>query len=476
MSILLLSLLLPVSSVSSQTGGSMYVSDKLYQLQQEFLKLRFGMFIHFSMSTFQETEWADPQASPEEFSPTGVDCEQWARAAKSAGMTYGCLTTKHHDGFALWDSKVSTHDVANSSFKKDIVKMYADAFRANGLKVCFYYSILDLHENIKPRYITWQHVEIIKEQLKELLTNYGEITAIVFDGWDAPWSRISYDDIPFDEIYLHIKSLQPNCLVMDMNAAKYPSNQLYYSDIRQYEQRAGQRISAKTNSLPSQSSPTLQKAWFWKKSFPTDEMKSVDMVINKWLRPFNQGYCNLLLNIAPNRDGKIDQNALDRFKEIGEKNDFSEPLPLLPRPRRPIISKNLAKFMKYRTSSKEDSSGADMVNNDDWRGRSWISRAKDKTPWFEVIFEKPEAFNTIAFSEPLHYRNYKKNRIKSYKLQYNENSEWKDIIGGSRPQNVQMNRFYTVIAKKVRIFISEADPEVGLSEFEVYLEPDIDLQ
>lgn len=111
-------------------------------------------------------------------------------------MTYGCLTTKHHSGFCIWDTKTTDYSVMSSPFKRDVVKEYADAFRAEGMKVMLYYSILDTHARLRPKCITPQHIEMIKEQLRELLTNYGEITALIIDGWDAPWSRISYDDVP----------------------------------------------------------------------------------------------------------------------------------------------------------------------------------------------------------------------------------------------------------------------------------------
>jgi alpha-L-fucosidase len=115
----------------------------------------------------------------------------------------------------------------NTPLKRDVVKEYADAFRKNGLKVMLYYSILDTHHGIRPNQITPASVKMIKDQITELLTNYGEITALIIDGWDAPWSRISYDQVPFEDIYYLIKSLQPNCLVMDLNAAKYPTQALF---------------------------------------------------------------------------------------------------------------------------------------------------------------------------------------------------------------------------------------------------------
>lgn len=107
---------------------------------KDFLNLRFGMFIHYNMSTyFNREQWAYPFHDPQAFAPTQLDCRQWAKAAKSAGMKYAVLTTKHHDGFCLWDTSVTGYDIANSAYKQDIVKQYAEAFRAEGLKVGFYF-------------------------------------------------------------------------------------------------------------------------------------------------------------------------------------------------------------------------------------------------------------------------------------------------------------------------------------------------
>ena len=220
---ILLFLALLVSCNMLQAAGK-----SLHQLQQEFVDLRFGMFIHFNIPTYSPEDWPDPDQPVSTFNPTKLDCRQWARAAKAANMSYGCLTTKHHSGFCIWDTKTTDYNSMNSPVHKDVVREYVDAFRAEGLKVMLYYSILDTHHRIRPGHInTKKHTAMIKAQLTELLTNYGEVTALIIDGWDAPWSRISYEDIPFPEIYQHIKSLQPNCLVMDLNAAKYPREGLF---------------------------------------------------------------------------------------------------------------------------------------------------------------------------------------------------------------------------------------------------------
>jgi alpha-L-fucosidase len=111
---------------------------------------------------------------------------------------------------------------------------YADSFRSHGLKVALYFSILDLRNDILHFNVTNDKIKLIKEQLTELLTNYGEITLLIFDGWNAPWSRITYEEVPFHEIYELVKKLQPNCLVSGLNASQYPSSALYYTDIKAF--------------------------------------------------------------------------------------------------------------------------------------------------------------------------------------------------------------------------------------------------
>ncbi len=304
-----------VDELWSEYGQASVVN--LHDLQQQFVDLRFGMFIHFNIPTFMNQDWADPDASPSLFNPTGLDCSQWAQAAKSAHMSYGCLTTKHHSGFCIWNTKTTDYNVMNSALKRDVVKEFTDAFRAQGLKVCLYYSILDTHHKLRPGFITRQHVEMIKAQLTELLTHYGEITALIIDGWDAPWSRISYDDIPFEEIYSLVKSLQPNCLLMDLNSAKYPPEALMYTDIKSYEQGAGQHISTVSNQLPALSCLPLNSAWFWKTDFPSTAVKDPATLVNEDIIPYNKIYDNFILNVAPNRDGLIDENALSALAQIG---------------------------------------------------------------------------------------------------------------------------------------------------------------
>ncbi|AMR32369.1 carbohydrate-binding protein [Mucilaginibacter sp. PAMC 26640] len=459
--VLLLAICLIPSFISAQVNN-IKPAKPLSVLQQEFVQDRFGMFIHFNIPTYMNQDWPDPDASPALFNPAKLNCDQWAKAAKSANMAYGCLTTKHHSGFCIWDTKTTDYNVMNSPLKRDVVKEFANAFRANGLKVYLYYSILDTHHKLRPNAITPKHIEMIKAQLTELMSNYGRIDALIIDGWDAPWSRISYDEVPFEDIYRLIKSLQPNCVVMDLNGAKYPAEGMYYTDIKTYEMGAGQRISTESNHLPSLACLPLQQNWFWETSHPTTAVKDPVKLVNETLIPLNKANCNFILNVAPNRDGLMDENALAALKTIGSIWKNSHETVNLPVIEPPIISSNLAKNQLANASWSDDSAIMDFANDDDF-GSSWVSNPEVKKPWYELTFKRDQAFNTIVIAE-------QKANITDYRLEYNVDGVWKTLFNGRNDHKIKIHRFERVWANKVRISVEKADHQVSIGEFEVYNE------
>jgi len=432
----------------------------LATLQQQFVDLRFGMFIHFNIPTYMNQDWPDPDAPASLFNPTKLNCDQWAKAAKSANMSYGCLTTKHHSGFCIWDTKTTDYNVMNSPLKKDVVKEFTNAFRANGLNVMLYYSILDTHHRLRPNSINRKHIEMVKAQITELLSNYGEISALIIDGWDAPWSRISYDDIPFEDIYLLVKKLQPNCVLMDLNGAKYPPEGLFYSDIKTYEMGAGQRVSKETNHMPALACLPLQASWFWKTSFPNQPVKDPVKLVNETLIPLNKVDCNFILNVAPNSDGLMDDNALAALKKIGEIWHNEGPETQLQPLDAPIISTNLAKKQASSASWSDDDNIMDLANDDDFT-TSWVSNTTVEHPWYEIDFDRDKSFNTISIAE-------EKPNITKYHLEYYSNSEWKPIFSGENSKRVKINRFDRVWGSKVRIWIDKSDHQASIAEFGVY--------
>jgi alpha-L-fucosidase len=435
----------------------------LPELQQNFVDLGLGMFIHYGMPTFMDQDWSDPDAPLSLFKSPKLDPDQWAKAAKSANMTYGCLTTKHHSGFPIWNTKTTSYNIMNTPLKRDVVKEYADAFRKNGLKVMLYYSILDTHHGIRPNQITPERIKMIKDQITELLTNYGEITALVIDGWDAPWSRISYDDVPFEDIYYLIKSLQPNCLVMDLNAAKYPTEALFYTDIKSYEQGAGQFISKENNQLPALACLPLQENWFWKTSFPTTPVKNVTELVNKFIIPYNGAYCNFILNVAPNKDGLIDDNAVVALKEIGKIYKKAANPSKVPSHSAPIISSNIAKYVKSNSSWSDDMNIMDFANDDNFRS-SWSSNPTVKAPWFELTFEKAVPCNMIVLTSG-------NSSAAQYSLQYYANGKWNDLKATNEGEKkVSIFRFERIWSEKIKVTILQSDRTPAIAELGVFNE------
>ena len=440
----------------------------MLELQQQFLDLRFGMYIHLNMATFEEREWGDPKASPALFDPKGLDTDQWAAAARSAGMAYGCLTTKHHDGFCLWPTATSSPSVKNASFKRDIVHAYVESFRAQGLKTCLYYSILDLRADIRPYCVTRQKIDLVKAQLTELLTHYGDITALVIDGWNAAWSRIGYGEMPFLEIYDHVKRLQPDCLFSDYNQGNYPAPALFYGDVKQYEQHAGQTIPA-GSQVPSQSATTLQSDWFWKRAYPSQELRSASQIAEEWLVPFNQGHCNLILNVAPNRDGRFDQNAVARLAEIGLLWRDRAPAPRLSATRR-ILTPNLASGRPSFASSIADTSGPDLAN-DDKPGTYWQAGDGQNSGWIEIDLKKNTGFNTVTVIEPRYLSDYgQDSRIAAFRVEARQGGTWREILKGGAPAAL-VYQVDLAAADRVRLSLDGTGKPPGIAEFGLYAEP-----
>ena len=439
-----------------------YGQKSLTTAQQEFADLRFGMFIHFNIPTFSTDDWPDPNTPVSAFNPTKLDCKQWAEAAKSANMSYGCLTTKHHSGFCLWDTKSTDYNVMNSPIKHDVVREYVDAFRAKGLKVMLYYSILDTHHMLRPGHINQKHVELVKEQIRELFSNYGEITALFIDGWESPWARISYDEIPFEDIYLLIKSLQPNCLIMDLNASKYPSSALFYSDIKSYEQNAGEKMEKEGNLLASMSCLPINKNWFWKKEFPTSPVKEAAYIVNDNIVPLNKAFCNFILNIAPNQTGLIDDNALKLLSDIGKLWKNEGPVAKLPVCEPPIISSNIAKHKPANSTWSWDMQISDFGNDDDFHSH-WESNKNIEKPWYEVDLQIEKPFNTIVLTEAMR-------GVEKYRIQYFTQQKWVTIVEGSNQHTVKIHRFDRVWGSKIRILFDSFTANPTIAELGVYNE------
>jgi alpha-L-fucosidase len=441
----------------------------LLELQQRFVDLRFGMFLHFNMATFQDREWGDPTSPPDLFHPTALDTDQWAAAARSANMTWGCLTTRHHDGFCIWPTKTEAANVGQTSHPIDVVQAYVNSFRAAGLRVGLYYSILSLRDDIRHFNVTPTKVRLIKNQLTELFTNYGEIDILITDGWNAPWSRITYEEVPFEEIYDHLKSLQPNCLLCDLNASQYPPGGLYYSDVKAFEQNAGQKVP-EDSDVPALSCVTLTDEWFWKQRDVNGNLKPVTTVVNEWLEPLNRRHCNLILNAPPTREGRLAPNVVSRLGEIGKA--WKHPGVMTKLSEHVVITTpNLATGKPIHASSYPDGVGPDEANDGDFH-TSWHPEEGQASGWLEVDLKRQETFNVVSLVEAVGRSNdYPATRIRSYRFQHWEEGRWITLTSGETPAQTTILRIPRVSSQKIRLLLETNKESPHIAEIGIYNEP-----
>lgn len=300
-----------------------------------FLQDRFGMFIHWGLYSIPARgEWimTNEKMSKEEykiyfdeFNPINYDPKSWAKAAKNAGMKYAVMTAKHHDGFCLFDSKLTDYKSTNTKAKRDLIKEYVKAFRAEGLKVGLYYSIIDWHHKDFPHYGDRHHpmrdneefkdvdhnfenyLEYMHGQVRELCTNYGKI--------DILWFDFSYDDMVGErwkatELINMVRSLQPNVIIDNRLEAsgensgsirtKNPS--FFAGDFASPEQIIPPEgiVDEDGNSIPWEACITMNNHWGY--SSTDKNFKSAKMIIRKLVECVSKNG-NLLLNVGPNAKG-----------------------------------------------------------------------------------------------------------------------------------------------------------------------------
>lgn len=306
-------------------------------VHDHFLDLRFGMFIHYNMGTYHGAEWVEPDQDPNSFAPDDLNCAQWAAAASSAGMRYGVLTAKHHDGFCLWDSQYTDYSVAAAEALagRDVVGEYCDSFRSAGLEPHLYFSIWDRMNGIPDGPttdagrrgelegpITDAGMDLILGQLGELLTGYGPIGSLTFDGWGncgADW-----EEEQARTIRAHIAALQPETLIGDhvqtvwhLDRGKPLEDIARVSDFMHFEEALGPRyVAPEGNTFTAVQGPTIQSEWFWKESFPSESLMPATDIFDS-LDSLRSRSTNLLLNVAPNPHGLLDENVVARLAEVG---------------------------------------------------------------------------------------------------------------------------------------------------------------
>ncbi|MDR0961529.1 MAG: alpha-L-fucosidase [Mediterranea sp.] len=312
-----------------------------------FKDARFGLFVHFGpYAVLGAGEWVmntrgisghDYMRLQDLFNPQAFDAKEWVRIAKNAGMKYITFTSRHHDGFSNWDTKQSDWNIMNTPYGKDLIKQLADECHKEDIKLILYYSTLDW---MRPDY-QWEtgrtgkksgrtgksdwnsYINFMKAQLTELLTNYGPIAGIWFDGhWDQTDddNRTTLDthaDWHYNEIYSLIHRLQPQCLVANnhhlppINGEDY---QIFERDVPGENQNgySGQEVS---QQMPLETCQTINGSWGF--NITDDNFKPVKELLHLLIRTAGTS-ANLLLNVGPMPNGKIQPEATERLASMGD--------------------------------------------------------------------------------------------------------------------------------------------------------------
>jgi alpha-L-fucosidase len=295
-------------------------------------EMRFGMFIHWGPVSLAGTEigWSRGREVPEHeydrlfqrFNPIHFDAGEWARLAQEAGMRYLVLTSKHHDGFALWDSKVSDYDIAATPFERDILRELSAACRKHGIQFSTYYSICDWYhpdyplgspggKTSKPHPNMAGYIRFLKAQLREIIKGYGPLGTLWFDGeWEEPWTH----EMGLD-LYRYVRSLQPDILVnnrVDKGRRGMQGTTVSSEFAGDYD-TPEQEVGPSSTTRPWETCMTLGTQWSWK---PDDEPKSTAECVRTLLRVVG-GDGNFLFNVGPMPDGRIEPRQAARLREIG---------------------------------------------------------------------------------------------------------------------------------------------------------------
>ncbi|MEJ5144398.1 MULTISPECIES: alpha-L-fucosidase [unclassified Sphingobacterium] len=302
----------------------------------QFMDLRFGMFIHWGPVALRGTEigWSRGNQVPfedydqlhKEFNPVLFNAEEWVKTAKNSGMKYLTITAKHHDGFCLWPTKFSDLNIMETPFKRDVVGELAAACKKHGLKFCVYFTVLDWHDphypyaragtkEINATTDMAKFVATMKDELTEILTNYDPYM-LWFDGnWDKEWT-----DAHAHEVYALLKQLKPDVIInnrlkgiSDFDRTREDHTRLSSDAIGDYA-TPEQKIGALNMDYPWESCMTIANQWAWK---PNDALKSTKECIQT-LAKTAAGNGNLLFNVGPMLDGRIEARQINRLKEMGD--------------------------------------------------------------------------------------------------------------------------------------------------------------
>ncbi len=465
--LLVIILLIIISCENSQNVVNPIPTER----QKIWQEMEYYAFIHFNMNTFTNKEWGFGDESPLAFNPSELDTDQWARIIKESGMKGIIITAKHHDGFSLWPSKYTEHSVKNSPWKNgkgDLIKDLEKSCKKYGLKLGVYLSPWDRNH---PDYGTENYILYFRNQLTELLTNYGEIFEVWFDGANGgdghygganeirKVDKKTYYDWP--NTHTIIRKLQPNAVIFSDagpdirwvgNEKGYASKTTWSNIYRDslyggmpdfYKFSSGQEFG--THFIPTETDVSIRPGWYYHPE-EDDKVKSLDKLIDIYFNSIGLN-SSLLLNIPVDKRGLIHENDAQRMLELNQfvKNTFKNNL---------IKKSNLSFNNKSHPINK-------IVDRDI---DTFCSFKSNENNIIGISLDTEKLVDVFEISENINLGQ----RIKEFIFEIKVNEKWVTIEKGTTIGKKRLIKFEPLTVKDLRFTIYDSKDIPLISEIGLY--------
>ncbi len=449
--------------------------------QTEFQRTEFYAFIHFTVNTFTDKEWGDGTEAPEIFNPAKLDAAQWVSAVKDAEMKGLILTCKHHDGFCLWPSRYTEHSVAFSPFKRDIVKEVSEECHRQGIKFGIYLSPWDRNSKLygtgKP------YDDYFVHQLTELLTGYGEIFSVWFDGACGEGANGKKQYYDWDRYYETVRKYQPGaCISVCGPDIRWCGNEAGHTrrsewsvvpartrdteriaSLSQQEDNAEfreRKISASDEDLgsravlenekdlvwyPAEVNTSIRPGWFWHES-EDDKVRSLKDLMNIYYNSVG-GNATFLLNIPPTKEGLLHENDVQRLHEIGE-----------------YLRKAFSYNLMNEAAVTEPEEVKELVSTDDYES-FYMGSLSDAENVIEIKWNKPVTVSHIVIKENIRLSQ----RIESFLIEAEIDGRFDKVYEGTVVGYKKIVHFEDSIkTKHIRLIITDSRMEPTVAFIGIY--------
>ena len=441
-------------------------------------EMEFYGFLHFTVNTFTNREWGDGDESPSVFNPTDFDADQIVAAAKDGGMKGLILTCKHHDGFCLWPSQYTEHSVKHSPWRGgqgDVVKEISEACSRAGLRFGVYLSPWDRNHK---GYGRPEYLDYYRNQLRELLTNYGPIFEIFFDGanggdgyYGGAYERREIDNRTYYDwptTWQLVRDLQPDCVLFSdagpdirwVGNERGVAGETCWATSNSDDFVPGRADTARLNRgdrpgkhwVPAECDVSIRPGWFYHRH-EDDQVKTPQALVDLYYSSVGRG-ASFLLNLPPDRRGRIHDNDVRSLREFRRTLDAT-------------FATNLAAGARVHASNVRDPQFAAENVLDGNRDTYWTTNDRVLTPILTFDFGRPISFNVIRIREYLPLGQ----RVESIKADMWRGRDWVEIGAATSVGNCRLVRGPRITTSRVRLRITKAAVCPAISEVGLFAEP-----